>query len=156
MHVIFSDGGRVPAQLLVAAAMLDLAVVKVDVDHPLPALKWANSDALQVGDPVLTMGNPLGIGMSVSAGIVSALNRNLQDTPFDNYIQTDAAINYGNSGGPLIDSNGDVVGVDTAFYDPNANGGSIGIGFAIPVQPRLLSLSDSCSIPIIPSPDGSA
>jgi serine protease Do len=132
MHVIFSDGSRAPAHLLAAAAMSDLAVVKIDIDHPLPALKWANSDALQVGDPVLTIGNPLGIGMSVSAGIVSALNRNLQDSPFDEYIQTDAAINYGNSGGPLIDSNGDVVGVDTAFYDPDANGGSIGIGFAIP------------------------
>jgi serine protease Do len=132
MHVIFSNGDRAPAHLLAAAAMIDLAVLKVDVDHPLPALKWADSDRLQVGDPVLTIGNPLGIGMSVSAGIVSALNRNLHGTPFDSYIQTDAAINYGNSGGPLIDSNGDVVGVDTAFYDPDANGGSIGIGFAIP------------------------
>jgi serine protease Do len=132
MHVIFSNGDSAPAHLLAAAAMTDLAVLKVDVDHPLPALKWANSDALQVGDPVLTIGNPLGIGTSVSAGIVSALNRNLHDSPFDSYIQTDAAINYGNSGGPLIDSNGEVVGVDTAFYDPDANGGSIGIGFAIP------------------------
>jgi serine protease Do len=132
MHVIFSDGSHAPAHLLAAAAMIDLAVVKIDIDHPLPALKWANSDALQVGDPVLTIGDPLGLGTSVSAGIVSALNRNLQDTPFDQYIQTDAAINYGNSGGPLIDGNGDVVGVDTAFYDPDASGGSIGIGFAIP------------------------
>jgi serine protease Do len=132
MQVIFSNGDRLKAHLLAAAAMVDLAVLKVDLDHPLPALKWADSDRLQVGDPVLTIGNPLGIGMSVSGGIVSALNRNLRDTPFDSYIQTDAAINYGNSGGPLIDSNGDVVGVDTAFYDPDANGGSIGIGFAIP------------------------
>ena len=104
----------------------------MDVDHPLPALKWGDSDRLQVGDPVLTIGNPLGLGMSVSAGIVSALNRNLHDSPFDNYIQTDAAINYGNSGGPLVDGNGDVVGVDTALYNPEANGGFIGIGFAIP------------------------
>jgi serine protease Do len=132
MHVIFSNGDRVPARLLVAAQMIDLAVLKVDIDHLLPALKWSNSDALQVGDPVLTMGNPLGLGMSVSAGIISALNRNLHDTPFDNYIQTDAAINYGNSGGPLIDANGDVVGVDTALYNPDASGGFIGIGFAIP------------------------
>ena len=107
MRVIFSNGDRVPARLLAAAAMIDVAVLKVDVDHPLPALKWADSDALQIGDPVLTIGNPLGLGMSVSAGIVSALNRNLHDTPFDSYIQTDAAINYGNSGGPLIDSNGE-------------------------------------------------
>jgi len=132
MHVIFSNGDRVPARLLVAGAMADVAVIKVDVDHPLPALKWADSDALQVGDAVLTMGNPLGLGMSVSAGIISALNRNLHDTPFDDYIQTDAAINFGNSGGPLIDHNGDVVGIDTALYNPDANGGSIGIGFAIP------------------------
>jgi serine protease Do len=132
MRVIFSNGDRVPARLLVAAAMIDVAVLKVDVDHPLPALKWADSDSLQIGDPVLTIGNPLGLGMSVSAGIVSALNRNLHDTPFDSYIQTDAAINYGNSGGPLIDSNGSVVGLDTALYNPQASGGFIGIGFAIP------------------------
>jgi serine protease Do len=132
MHVIFSNGDRVPARLLVAAQIVDVAVLKVDVDHPLPALKWADSDSLQIGDPVLTIGNPLGLGMSVSAGIVSALNRNLHDTPFDSYIQTDAAINYGNSGGPLIDRNGSVVGLDTALYNPQASGGFIGIGFAIP------------------------
>jgi serine protease Do len=132
MHVIFADGDRAPARLLAAAAMLDVAVLKIETDHPLPALKWADSDKLQVGDPVLTIGNPLGLGMSVSAGIVSALNRNLQDSPFDSYIQTDAAINYGNSGGPLIDRDGEVVGMDTALYNPEASGGSIGIGFAIP------------------------
>jgi serine protease Do len=111
IHAIFSNGERVPARLLVAAAMLDVAVLKVDVDHPLPALKWGDSGSLQVGDPVVTIGNQLGLGMSVSAGIVSALNRNLPDTPFDSYIQTDAAINHGNSGGPLVDRNGDVVGI---------------------------------------------
>ncbi len=132
MHVIFSNGDRVPARLLVAAEIIDVAVLKVDVDHPLPALKWSDSDALQIGDPVLTIGNPLGLGLSVSAGIVSALNRNLHDTPFDSYIQTDAAINFGNSGGPLIDRNGSVVGIDTALYNPQARGGFIGIGFAIP------------------------
>jgi serine protease Do len=78
------------------------------------------------------MGNPLGLGMSVSAGIISALNRNLHDSPFDDYIQTDADINFGNSGGPLVDSNGDVVGIDTALYNPVPKGGFIGIGFAIP------------------------
>lgn len=132
IHVIFSNGDLVPAHLIVAAAMLDLAIIKVDVDHPLPALKWGNSGHLQVGDPVLTMGNPLGLGMSVSAGIVSALNRNLHDSPFDSYIQTDADINYGNSGGPLLNGDGDVVGIDTALYNPVAQGGFIGIGFAIP------------------------
>jgi serine protease Do len=132
LTVIFSDGNRVPARLVSAAAMIDLAVLKVDFGQSLPFLKWGNSDALEIGDPVLTIGNALGIGMSVSAGIVSALNRDLQDTPFDSYIQTDAAINHGNSGGPLINQDGDVVGVDTALYNPEANGGFIGIGFAIP------------------------
>ena len=132
LTVIFNNGDRVPAHLLVAAQMLDLAVIKVDVDHPLPALKWGDSDALQVGDSVLTMGNPLGIGFSVSGGIVSGLNRDLMDSPFDSYIQTDAGINHGNSGGPLIDANGNVVGIDTALYNPDENGGFIGIGFAIP------------------------
>jgi serine protease Do len=112
--------------------MVDIAVLKIDADHPLPFLKWGNSDALKVGDSVLTFGNGLAIGLSVSAGIVSALNRDLQDSPFDSYIQTDAAINHGNSGGPLIDENGDVIGIDTALYNPDQNGGFIGIGFAIP------------------------
>ena len=132
IHVILSNRDLVPARLIVAAGMLDLAVLKVDVDYPLPALKWGDSHSLQIGDPVLTIGNPLGLGMSVSAGIVSALNRNLHDTPFDSYIQTDAAINYGNSGGPLVDGDGNVVGINTALYNPEATGGSIGIGFAIP------------------------
>ena len=129
-----SNGDRFHATLLAVAAMLDLAVLKVDTDHPLPALKWGDSKALQVGDPVLTVGNPLGIGISVSAGIVSALNRDIQDTPFDQYIQTDAAINHGNSGGPLVDIDGEVVGIDTALYNPEESGGFIGIGFAIPAE----------------------
>jgi serine protease Do len=87
-----------------------------------------------VGDSVLTIGNPLGLGMSVSVGIVSALNRDLQDTPFDSYIQTDAALNHGNSGGPLIDRDGAVVGIDTYLYNPEKAGGFIGIGFAIPAD----------------------
>jgi serine protease Do len=134
MKVIFADGSRAPARVLAAAAMVDIAVLKVDIDHKLPALRWGDSDALQVGDPVMTVGNPLGLGMSVSAGIVSALNRDLGDTTFDSYIQTDASINHGNSGGPLIDQAGDVVGVDTAMYNPDENGGFIGIGFAIPAS----------------------
>ena len=134
VKVLFNDGDRVPARLVAVAAMLDLAVLKVDVDRKLPVLKWGNSEALQVGDGVLAIGNPLGLGISVSAGIVSALNRDIQDTPFDNYIQTDAAINHGNSGGPLVDLNGEVVGVDTALYNPDEAGGFIGIGLAIPAE----------------------
>jgi S1-C subfamily serine protease len=89
IEVTLSNGDRLPGKILAAAAMLDLALIKIDVDRPLPVLKWGNSDDLQVGDPVLTIGNPLGLGTSVSAGIVSALNRDLEDTPFNSYIHTD-------------------------------------------------------------------
>ena len=112
-----------PGKLLAVAAMADLAVVKVDAGRPLPALQWGDSRNLHVGDPVLTIGNPLGLGMSVSSGIVSALNRDIQDTPFDDYIQTNSAINHGNSGGPMVDLDGQVVGVDTALYNPEQSGG---------------------------------
>jgi serine protease Do len=114
--------------------MVDLAIIKVEVDRPLPALKRGDSSGLRVGDHVLAVGNPLGLGTSVSSGIVSALNRDLQDTPFDHYLQIDAAINHGNSGGPLVDVHGDVIGVDTALYNPDEEGGFIGIGFAILVN----------------------
>jgi serine protease Do len=132
MTVIFDNGERIAASTLATAEMVDLALVKVDIVRNLPALQWGDSERLRVGDAVLTIGNPLGIGMSVSAGIVSALNRDIQDTPFDSYIQTDADINHGNSGGPLVGQDGRVVGIDTALYNPNANGGFIGIGLAIP------------------------
>ena len=99
----------------------------------------------------LTMGNGLAIGLSVSAGIVSALNRDLQDLPFDSYIQTDAAINHGNSGGPLIDENGDVIGIDTALYNPDQNGGFIGIGFAIPSNTAKFVVKDLLD-PLHPKP----
>jgi serine protease Do len=122
IKVTLNSGDAVPGKLLAVAVMLDLAVVKVEVDQPLPALNWGNSENLRVGDSVLTIGNPLGLGMSVSVGIVSALNRDLQDTPFDSYIQTDAALNHGNSGGPLIDQDGAVVGVDTYLYNPEKGG----------------------------------
>src|SRR6516162_2680095 len=131
IKVILDDGDRLTAKLLGVAAMVDLAVVKVDAGRPLPALEWGDSGALRVGDPVLTIGNPLGLGISVSAGIVSALNRDLQDTPFDSYIQTDAAINHGNSGGPLFNARGEVIGMNTAIVSPEATSGSIGLGFAI-------------------------
>jgi serine protease Do len=134
IKVIFDNGDQLKGELLGGAPMVDIAVVKVEVDHPLPALRWGDSNGLRVGDPVLTIGNPLGLGMSVSAGIVSALNRDIQDTPYDNYIQTDSAINHGNSGGPMVDLNGEVVGVDTALYNPDVAGGFIGIGFAIPAE----------------------
>jgi serine protease Do len=132
IKVTLSNGDRMPGRILAYAVMLDLALIKIDVDRRLPVLKWGNSDDLQVGDPVLTIGNPLGIGTSVSAGIISALNRDLGETPLNSYIQTDSAINHGNSGGPMIDQEGNVVGIDTALMNPQEAGGSIGIGFAIP------------------------
>jgi serine protease Do len=134
IRVLFNDGSQISARLLAASPLTDVALLKVDVDHPLPTLDWGDSDIVQVGDPVLTIGNSLGWGTSVSAGIISGLNRNLQDTPFDSYIQTDATINHGSSGGPMIDRNGHVVGINTALYNPDQYGGFIGIGFAIPAS----------------------
>ncbi len=128
--VHFADGSRARAHVLALGGSVDIAIIKVDTDKPLPALTFGDSSKLQIGDPVLTIGNPLGLGMSVSAGIVSAVNRNINDSPYDDFIQTDAAINHGNSGGPLINSHGEVVGIDTSLYT-GPHGGSIGLGFAI-------------------------
>jgi serine protease Do len=132
VKAVLIDGTRVSAKVLAASPMTDLAVLKIEVGHPLSSLTWGDSDTLQVGDPVLTLGNGLGLGTSVSAGIVSGLNRNFADSPFDSYIQTDAVINHGNSGGPLIDHDGKVVGVSEALFNPEAMGGFIGVGLAIP------------------------
>jgi serine protease Do len=128
--VTFSDGAPVPGHVLSASRLADIALLKVDVDHPLPAAHWGNSDLLQVGDQVFAAGDPFGIGLSVSAGIVSGLNRDIQNSPYDDLIQTDATINHGNSGGPLFNMQGDVVGVDSTIISPTT--GSAGIGFAIP------------------------
>lgn len=126
----FSDGSRLPGKLLSASRLVDLAILKVNADHPLPAAHWGDSTNVQVGDQVLALGNPFGIGLSVSAGIVSALNRDIQNSPYDDLIQTDATINHGNSGGPLFDMQGNVVGVNSTIISPTS--GSAGIGFAIP------------------------
>jgi serine protease Do len=130
----FADRSQVAADLLGACGLTDVAVLKVDAGHPLMALKFADSDKARIGDPVLAVGNPLGLGTSVSSGIISALNRDIMESPFDDDIQTDAAINHGNSGGPLIDRDGEVVGLDTALSSLSDNGGSIGIGYAIPAN----------------------
>jgi serine protease Do len=132
VKAVLIDGTRVSAQVVAASPMTDLAVLKIEVGHPLPSLTWGDSETLEVGDPVLTLGNGLGLGTSVSAGIVSGLNRNFADSPFDSYIQTDAVINHGNSGGPLIDRDGKVVGVSEALINPEGKGGFIGVGLAIP------------------------
>jgi len=121
-------GQEFEATLVGTDPKTDIAVLKVDSDEPLPFVPFGNSDASRVGDWVMAMGNPLGQGFSVSAGIISARNRSLSGT-YDDYIQTDAAINQGNSGGPLFNMNGEVIGVNTAILSPD--GGSIGIGFSM-------------------------
>lgn len=128
--VTLSDGRKLPAKLLGGDEKTDLAVLKVSSDKPLPAVKFADASKVRVGQAVMAVGNPFGLGGTVTTGIVSARGRDIQSGPFDDYIQTDASINRGNSGGPLFDMNGNVIGINTAIYSPT--GGSIGLGFAIP------------------------
>ncbi|WP_343081289.1 DegQ family serine endoprotease [Ostreiculturibacter nitratireducens] len=128
IEIEFFSGERLDAKLIGTDPKTDIALLKVESDEPLTFVSFGNSDLMRVGDWVMAMGNPLGQGFSVSAGIVSARNRELSGT-YDDYIQTDAAINRGNSGGPLFNMDGDVIGVNTAILSPN--GGSIGIGFSM-------------------------
>ncbi|MGE0210574.1 MAG: DegQ family serine endoprotease [Parvibaculaceae bacterium] len=130
VEVNFSDGTKLKAEVKGRDLKTDLAVLVVKPSKPLHAVKFGDSNALRVGDWVMAIGNPFGLGGSVSLGIVSARNRNINAGPYDDFIQTDAAINRGNSGGPLFNMNGEVVGINTAIISPS--GGSIGIGFAIP------------------------
>ena len=132
IRVIFHDKTEVPAQLIAAANVVDLALLKVNVSRPLPTLQFGNSDALRLGQPVIAIGNPLGIGTTITTGVISAVNRDLMRTPFDDFIQTDATINPGNSGGPLLNCAGEMIGVDTALLSNNRVLGSIGLGFALP------------------------
>ncbi len=134
IRVVFHDKSDVPAQLIAAANLVDLALLKVNLPHPLPTLQFDNSDAARVGQPVIAIGNPLGLGTSVTTGVISALNRDLMRTPFDDFIQTDASINPGNSGGPLLDCAGNMIGVNTALLSNNKLLGSIGLGFALPAN----------------------
>ncbi len=131
IEVILNDSRRVNAKVIGTDPDSDLAVLKIELDK-LPTIVLGSSDALQVGDQVLAIGNPFGVGQTVTSGIVSALGRNqLGINTFENFIQTDAAINPGNSGGALVDVNGNLLGINTAIY--SRSGGSMGIGFAIPV-----------------------
>ncbi len=130
ISVTLQDGTTLKATLIGRDTKTDLAVLKVVSEKPLPALNFGDSDASRVGDWVLAIGNPFGLGGTVTAGIVSARGRDIQQGPYDNFIQTDAPINRGNSGGPLFNMDGDVIGINTAIYSPS--GGSIGIGFSIP------------------------
>ena len=136
--VIFTDGQKLKAELIGKDQKVDVAVLRVKPEKPLKAVKFGDSDKARVGDWVLAVGNPFGLGGSVTAGIVSARNRNIDSGPYDNYIQTDASINKGNSGGPLFNMDGEVIGINTAILSPS--GGSVGIGFATPantVQPVI-------------------
>lgn len=132
VKVTLADGRKVDGKVLGSDTATDIAVVKVDAGESLPTVAFGDSTALKVGQDVVAIGNPFGLGNSVTAGIVSALGRDINSGPFDNYIQTDAAINKGNSGGPLFNTEGEVVGINTAIFSPT--GGSVGIGFAVPSE----------------------
>jgi len=132
IEVTLSDSRRARAKVIGTDPDTDLAILRIELDR-LPVIVWGNSDAVQVGDRVLAIGNPFGVGQTVTSGIISALGRNqLGINTFENFIQTDAAINPGNSGGALVDVNGHLLGINTAIY--SRSGGNMGIGFAIPVS----------------------
>jgi serine protease Do len=130
VSVILNDGTTLKAEVIGRDQKTDLALLKVTPTKPLKAVKFGDSEKLRLGEWVIAIGNPFSLGGTVTAGIVSARNRDIQSGPYDNYIQTDASINRGNSGGPLFNLNGEVIGVNTAIISPS--GGSIGIGFAVP------------------------
>lgn len=128
--VILQDDTNLPAKLVGRDKKTDLALLKVESKKPLTAISWGDSDKIRVGDWIIAIGNPYGLGGSVTAGIISARARDINSGPYDEYLQTDAPINRGNSGGPMLNMDGEIVGVNTAIFSPS--GGSIGIGFAIP------------------------
>src|SRR5690242_9603951 len=130
INVILNDGTKLKATLVGKDNKSDLALLRVRSDKPIKAVKFGDSDKLRLGEWVIAIGNPFSLGGSVTAGIVSARNRDINQGPYDNYIQTDASINRGNSGGPLFNLEGEVVGVNTLIISPT--GGSIGLGFAVP------------------------
>ena len=131
VQVKLPSGERLPARVVGADVATDIALLKVTTT-PLPMLKLGSSANISVGDAVIAIGNPFGLGQTVTAGIVSARGRTLEDDPYIDFLQTDAAINFGNSGGPLLSTDGDVVGVTSAILSPS--GGSVGLGFAIPAE----------------------
>ena len=132
IEVVLTDGRKAPAKIVGLDPETDLAVIKINLDK-LPVIVLGQSELARVGDVVLAIGNPFGVGQTVTMGIISALGRNnLHINSFENFIQTDAAINFGNSGGALVDTRGNLIGINTAIY--SQSGGSVGIGFAIPVS----------------------
>jgi serine protease Do len=132
IFIAMPDGARFRAQVVGMPEKADIALLRIKAGRPLPALHFGDSDKLRAGDTVIAIGSPFGLDETVTAGIVSAVNRNIMESPFDEYIQTDAAINHGNSGGPLFDRHGDVVGMNSVIIAPGK--GSVGVGFAIPSE----------------------
>jgi serine protease Do len=128
------DGSPLRASLLAQTTSNDIALLKVDAGKPVPPLKFGNSDLLRPGDPVFIIGNPLGLGSTVTSGIISALDRNTPDSESASFFQIDAALNVGNSGGPIFDMHGEVIGVSTALVTPENGAGSVGLGLAIPAN----------------------
>src|SRR5262249_19991143 len=143
IHATLASGKDYPAKLIGADKKTDLALLKIDAGSVLPYVSWGNSDAARVGDWVLAVGNPFGLGGTVTTGIISARGRDIHSGPFDDFLQIDASINRGNSGGPTFNLAGEVIGINSAIASPN--GGSVGIGFAIPANmapPVLDALRD--------------
>ena len=132
IEVVFPKGNKLKAKLIGTDTKTDLSLLKVEPVAPLKAVKFGDSKVMRIGDWVMAIGNPFGLGGSVTVGIISARGRNINAGPYDNFIQTDAAINKGNSGGPLFNMKGEVIGINTAIISPS--GGSIGIGFAVPAE----------------------
>ena len=132
IKVKFQDETELEAKLVGTDKLTDIALLKVEPKGSLPYLKFANSDKARVGHSVFAIGNPFGLGGTVTSGIISAFNRDINAGPYDSFIQTDASINRGNSGGPLFNLDGEVLGINTAIFSPT--GGSVGIGFSIPAN----------------------
>jgi serine protease Do len=137
--VVLHDDTRLEAEIIYRAP-IDLAVIKVHLPTPLPVVTYGNSDTLRPGQTVIAIGNPLSVGVTVTKGIVSAINKGLGTSIWDDYIQTDASLNKGNSGGPLFNDRGELVGVNSILVTPGTTGGSVGLGFAIPVNDLLFVL----------------
>ncbi|WP_425449985.1 DegQ family serine endoprotease [Virgifigura deserti] len=147
IKVTLTGGEEYPAELVGTDPKTDLALLKIEADEPLPSVEFGDSDAIRVGDWVLAVGNPFGLGGSVTTGIVSAHGRYINAGPYDDFLQIDAAINQGNSGGPTFNTEGEVIGINTAIASPN--GGSVGIGFAIPsklAEPIIAQLREDGSV----------
>lgn len=140
ISVTLADGTELPARLIGSDELTDIAVIRVNSPTPLPYVKWGDSRIVEVGDWILAAGNPFGVGISVTAGIVSARGRDIGAGPFDDFLQIDAPINPGNSGGPTFNMEGQVIAVNTAIVSPT--GGSVGIGFAVPSEMASKIVSD--------------